>query len=255
MLPAGAVRLGIASKMSEQAVSALALGKSTISRVSGKNTNIGPAFTKGRLGTEVCRGVRFSAADPGNMLSARSGTSGLLRSWMGDTSIATARRSVYGSCWHNQPWPGGYILGDLISAGLKAIADRQRPGSARHNGSASAKAMGQCPDCREPGKSSGKVDSSAEGPGGTNPARVAKAQVNSWTPARHEYLSDAERSLAAGGTGSRCCAQAEVGPVQMFCGITKVSDILYDPGAAPHPDDGRGSGPRASGDCRGPDTP
>lgn len=26
----------------------------------------------------------------------------------------------------------------------------------------------------------------------------------------------------------------EIGPVQMFCGITKVSDILYDPGAAPH---------------------
>ncbi|MBK6672310.1 MAG: zinc finger-like domain-containing protein [Proteobacteria bacterium] len=148
----------ILPKMSEQAVSALALGKSTISGVSEKIRTSALHLQKD---VSVLKSVAESDSPQPIREYAVSKVRdfGLLRSWMGDTSIATAakRRLEQLICLESneeelRPWLADPVLGDLISAGLKAIADRQRQKVDRAQWVGQCKAMGQCPDCQGTGK-------------------------------------------------------------------------------------------------------
>ena len=78
---------------------------------------------------------------------------------MGDPSIATAakRRREHLICIESEeaqlrPWLADPVLGNLIPAGLKAIADRQRQKAERAQLGAQCKARGQCQDCQGTGK-------------------------------------------------------------------------------------------------------
>lgn len=159
LAPGGVLfRYQILPKMSEQAVSLLALGKSTISEVPEEIRTTALHVQKD---VSVLKSVAESDSPQPIREYAVSKVEdfGLLRSWMGDPSIAASakRRLEHLICIESdeeqlRPWLADPVLGDLIPAGLKAIAARQRLKADRARWIAQCEATGQCPDCQGTGE-------------------------------------------------------------------------------------------------------